>query len=513
MLRRIAPLLIFTVLAMILVACSSGSDSSESSGSGDSAERNDVIIGLESDANTLLANTDNNWITEVQIRNIYDPLIFRDENGQPNVPALATEWEEVDELTWEFTLREGVEFHNGEPFNAEAVKYNFDYLLNEENNSSYRSRWMNVDEVVVLDEYKVQIKLKEPFPDLMNTLATDILIMEPKHLEEVGLEEAAKNPVGTGAYKFVEWARDQYLKLEANENYWQGTPAIKEVTFKYIPEFSSRFTALLSRDIDLMKGVPVDSVNSIETTDGVKSDSISTSRVFFLTLNTHHEGPLQDKKVRQAINYAVNVDEILANILDGYGEKMTGPLSKINADYTETEDYGYDPDKAIQLIEEAGYKPEDIELTLETPEGRYPMDSHVAQAIAAQIEQIGVKVKVQVNEWGNHLSRIEQREVQDMFILGWGNAWDAQSTIEDLFTKDAPYSGFYDPEIEEMIKDAVKLYDRDERKAAFDELQHRLVEEAAWVPLWQQHDIYGINEGLNFTPSMDEEIQVYNMSW
>jgi peptide/nickel transport system substrate-binding protein len=517
-LRKGLVLLLIAIFA--LSACtpeSAGEDPSPSSpsdtpGGDQGTAKTDIVIALESDANTLLANTDVNYVTDVQIRNIYDALVDRDRHGGFE-PALATEWDTVDEYTWEFKLREGVTFHNGEPFNAEAVKFNIDYILNEENNSFYRSRWVNVEEVIVVDDYTVHIKTSQPFPTLLQRVTDDLLIMAPGHVQEVGLERAAVEPVGTGAYKIDQWVRDEHLRLQANEDYWRGAPEIKTLTFRYMPEFSARLSAFLSGDIDLFKNVPVDSVPQVDNDANSRIEMIGSSRINYLALNTFHDGPLQDKRVRQAINYAVDVDELLMAVLNGFGTKMTGPLSQINLDYTETYDYGYDPDKAIELLQEAGYEPGDLNLQIDTPSGRYPMDSHVAQAIAAQLERIGINVSIQVNEWGNHLSKIQQREMKDMFILGWGPAFEGQSTIENLFTEVAPYSAFHEPEVEEMIYSAVPIFDQDERKAAFDAIQHRLVEEAAWVPLWQQGDLYAVREGLNFMPRVDEKFIVHEMSW
>ncbi|GAA0371628.1 ABC transporter substrate-binding protein [Bacillus horti] len=474
--------------------------------------RDSIVIAVESDAVTMLANTDVNYVNDVQIRNIYDPLIERDEQGQ-FIPGLAEEWESIDELTWEFKLRDDVVFHNGEPFNAEAVKFNIDYILDESNQSFYLSRWTMVDEVEVVDDYTVRIKTSVPFPTLPLRIADDLLIMEPTHVQEVGNEEAARNPIGTGAYEFDQWQRDEYLILTANDQYWKGEPQIKQVTFRYISEFSARLSAFLSGDVHLFKNVPVDSVANIENDDQSKIEMIGSSRINYLALNNFYEGPLQDQRVRQAINYAVDVDELLEAVLNGYGTKMTGPLSQINADYTETSDYGYDPDRAIELIQEAGYEPEDLNLQIDTPSGRYPMDTHVAQAIASQLERIGISVNIQVNEWGNHLAKIRQRDMQDMFILGWGPAYDGQGTIENLFTENSPYSGFYDPEVEEQIYAALPIFDENERKQAFDDLQHLLVEQAAWVPLWQQGDLYAVDDQLTFIPRVDERFTVFEMSW
>ncbi|MFD1037304.1 ABC transporter substrate-binding protein [Virgibacillus byunsanensis] len=504
-------------LLLVISACTEGTSSqdTESDGTTDGSEdtKDSIVIGFESDAVTLIANNDVNYTTDAQIRNIYDPLIERDGNTGEFVPALAEKWENIDELTWRLKLKEGITFHNGAEFNAESAKFSIDYILDEANQSYYRSRWANVEQVEVLSPYEVEITTSEPFPSLIQRIADDLLIMEPGYVNEVGTEQAAKEPVGTGAYKFVEWSRDNYLKLEAFEDYYKETPEIKNLEFRYIPEFSSRMSAFLSGEIDLFKNIPVDSVEEIKNAENSKVEEVSSSRINYLALNTFHDGPMQDEKVREAINYAVNVDELLESILNGFGTKMTGPLSKINSGYTETEDYGHDSEKAVELLKEAGYDPESLELTLDTPNGRYPMDSHIAQGIASQLQKIGVTVNVQVNEWGNHLEKIQNREMQDMYILGWGPAFDAQSTIENLFTEVAPYSSFYNEEIEEKIYKTNALFNQEERLAGYAEIQRDLVDKAAWVPLWQQADLYAVRENLEFNPRVDEKMQGYYMSW
>ncbi|MED1791389.1 ABC transporter substrate-binding protein [Brevibacillus nitrificans] len=525
MLRKNQTLLyMFLLVALLLTACtpetagttpSNPPPTTQQAGSSEAPSappKQDLVIGFEADAATMLANTDVNYVTDIQIRNIYDPLIDRDKGGAL-IPALATEWKNIDPLTWEFKLREGVKFTNGEPFNAEAVKFNIDYILDEKNNSFYRSRWKDIKEVKVIDDHTVQIITVQPFPTLLLRIADDLLIMAPKHTQEVGLEKAATDPVGTGAYKFEKWTRDESLQLVANEEYWQGAPSIKKLTFKIIPEFSARLSAFLSGEIHLFKNVPVDSVDRVKNSENGKIEMVGSSRINYVALNTFYDGPLKDQRVRQAINYAIDVDELLKSVLNGYGTKMTGPLSKVNADYTETKDYGYDPDKAIALLKEANIDPKTLKLQLDTPNGRYPMDTHVAQAIASQLQKIGITVNVQVNEWGNHLAKIRQHEMKDMFILGWGPAFDAQGTIENLFTEKAPYSGFYEKEVEGMIQKALPVFDPVERKKGFDELQHKLVEEAAWVPLWQQGDLYAVDKNLQFTPRADEKFAVFEMKW
>lgn len=512
--RKLVFILSITIL-LLITACTEGTNEESSSGSGDdnTTNKDDLVIGFESDASTLLSNTDVDYVTSTQLENIYDTLIDRDGNTGELNPGLATEWESIDDLTWHFKLEEGVKFHNGAEFDAEAVKFNIDYILDKANNSAYRSRWTAVEEVNVLSTYEVEIITSEPHASLLEYISSDLLIMEPGNIEELGIEEASKNPVGTGAYKFVEWSRDNHLKLESFDDYWRGTPEIKNLEFRYIPEFSSRLSAIVSGEIDLFKNVPVDSVDQIENDDGLKIEEASSSRINYLALNTFHDGPLQNVEVRQALNYAVDVDEILDTILSGYGQKIIGPLSSINEGYVETKEYEYDPDKAVEMIKEAGYDPEDMTLSLDTPSGRYPMDTHFSQAIASQLQRIGIEVDVQVNEWGAHLEKAQNREMGDMYIMGWGPAFTAQSTIENLFTEDAPYSSFYDEEIEELIYKTAGTFDEDQRFDGFAEIQEMLVEQASWVPLWQQADLYAVKENLEFEARVDEKILAFEMSW
>ncbi|GGG24389.1 ABC transporter substrate-binding protein [Lysinibacillus alkalisoli] len=509
--KKLAVLLVLMVMA--LVGCTKGTSESGGDTAPQGESKDKVIIGFEADAGTLMANTDVNYATDAQIRNIYDPLIGRDADTGEYIPVLAESWASVDEHTWRIKLKDNVKFHNDKMFNAEAVKFSIDYMLDEKNNSFYRSRWENIKEVKVLSDTEVEITTKEPFPGLIERITVDLLIMEPSYVKEVGNEEAGKKPIGTGAYKFEEWSRDNYLKLVAFDDYWQGAPKIKAIEFRYIPEFSSRLSTFLSGEIDLFKNVPVDSVEKVKAGDNAKIEEVASSRINYLALNTFYDGPLQDVKVRQAINYAVNVDELLESVLNGHGTKMTGPLSQLNMNYTETKDYGYNEEKAVALLKEAGYKPEDIILTLDTPSGRYPMDVQIAQGIAAQLQRVGIKVDVKVNEWGTHLEKIRNREMGDMYILGWGPAFEPQSTVVDLFTKEAPYSGFYDEAVQAKIFKTVETFDDDERREGYNELQHTLVEQASWVPLWQQADLYAVKKDLNFKPRVDEEISAFYMSW
>src|SRR5207244_4260346 len=203
--------------------------------------------------------------------------------------------------------------------------------------------------------------------------------------------------------------------------------------------------------------------------------------------------PRHDLRGRRALNHAVDVDELSAQVLKGRATNICGPLSPANVDYAPVECYKHDPARAVALLREAGHDPAKLQLTLDTPSGRYPLDKDVSLAIAAQLQRLGITVNVVVNEWGTHLDKIKNRNTGDTFFLGWGPSLFGQGVIEPLFQASQTYSSYgNNPTIDAKIARAVTLVDPKARAAAYAELQKLAHDEAAWVPLWQQHDLYGV---------------------
>jgi peptide/nickel transport system substrate-binding protein len=221
-------------------------------------------------------------------------------------------------------------------------------------------------------------------------------------------------------------------------------------------------------------------------------------------------GPMQDLKIRRAMNHAVDVDELIAQVLKGRATKICGPLSPANVDYAPVECYKYDPPRAQALFKEAGVDPKSLSLTLDTPSGRYPLDKDVSLAIAAQLQRLGIKTNVVVNEWGTHLDKIKNRNTGDLFFLGWGPAIFGQTVVEPLFQANQTYSSYGNNKIiDDKIARAITVVDPKARAAAYAELQKLVHDEAAWVPLWQQHDLYGVAQSVEWTPRADEKVWMY----
>jgi peptide/nickel transport system substrate-binding protein len=478
----------------------------------DRARSKEVVVAFAAEPRTLLPNTIVDWTTNNMVEHMYDRLVDRDPKTYKPAPMLATGWKIVNDTTWDFTLRQGVKFHNGEPFNAQSVKATMEYIKDPANKTHYLPRWALVKEVQIVNDYTVRFVTEKPWPGLIDRMAaTDFLPMPPKALKEQGVQALAAKPIGTGPFKFVQWARDEKLVVERNADYWHGPADVSRVTFRFIPEFSARLSALLAGEVDIMKDVPPQTVEAVDRSGKAKVRSTVSSRINYLALVNLKPGPLQDLRVRKAIHHAVNVDELIQQVLKGRASKMCGPLSPLNVDYSpKPQCLKYDPAQAQALFKEAGVDPAKLTLTLDTPSGRYPLDKDISLAIASQLGRLGIKVNVVVNEWGVHLDKIKNRTTGDMFFLGWGPSLDAQNVIESLFQGNQTYSSYGGNKvIEAKVAQAITVVDPKKRLEAWAELQQIVHDEVPWVFLWQQHDLYGVANWIDWAPRADEKVWMY----
>jgi peptide/nickel transport system substrate-binding protein len=250
----------------------------------------------------MLAVTIVDWTTSTQLEHMYDRLLDRDPKTLRPKPMLATGWKVTNDTTWEFALRQGVKFHNGEAFDAQSVKATMDYLKDPNSKSHYAAYWKMVKEVQIVNDYTVRFVTEKPWPSLIDRASlTDFLVMPAKALKELGPEKLAQKPIGTGPFRFVEWRRDDRLVLERNPDYWGGPAEVSRVTFRFIPEFSTRLAALLSGEVDIIKDVPPHAVEPVEKSGRAKIRSAVSSRINYLALVNLKPGPMQDLRVRRAM--------------------------------------------------------------------------------------------------------------------------------------------------------------------------------------------------------------------
>jgi len=255
--------------------------------------------------------------------------------------------------------------------------------------------------------------LAEPRPRFIEFLAAnDLFGGVAREVVQAYGDKLAEHPVGTGPFKFLQWARDEKLVVVRNDDYWKGKAEIKKVTFRFIPEFSARLAALLAGEIDIMKDVPPQNVEMLEKSGKARLRATVSSRINYLALVNLKPGPMQDIRVRKAIHASVNVDELIQQVLRGRASKMCGPLSPINVDFSpKVQCLKYDVAHAKNLLKAANIDPGRLTLTLDTPSGRYPLDKDVSLATALGREY-GVPMR---------LANLALEEITEALGRGWGD--------------------------------------------------------------------------------------------
>ena len=477
-----------------------------------SVPKGKIVVAQGGDATTLDPHMFVDNLTWAVNRNIYDYLmrrVFRDGKIQ-HLPMLATSWEATNDTTWIFHLRKGVKFHNGEDFNAEAVKYSIERVLNPAQKAKYRWAIAFIDRVDVVDPYTVKIITKVPAPTIIINLGWTLSIAPPKYFKEKGDEYVSTHPIGTGPFKFVRWKKDEEIVLEANENYWAGAPKIKNLIFKPIPEDSTRIAALLGGDVDIAKKVPAHLITMVNKSNTAKVVTTPSGLSICVYLNTLKEGPLEDKRVRQAINYAVDKESIIKHVLEGYGKPLGSPLNPAHFGYDPSiKPYPYDPQKAMALLKEAGYG-NGLTLTFNSPSGRYDRDKEFAEAIAGQLAKVGINVKLQFHEWGGYMAKLISREAGPMYTNGWAGTFDADGLFFPLLHCNEPLSTWCNKQFDSYLDQARSILDQKKREKLYHEASKLCHDEAPALFLHYGVDIYGVsNRVQNFNPTPDEPTSLY----
>lgn len=472
-------------------------------------------IGVPVDMTTLDLHDHFSMVGEAVAVNIYDYLIFRDKNGEVQ-PALATDWELLDDHTWRLYLREGVMFHNGEEFNAESVKVSLERIAHNKELTNH-SNYETIKRVDIVDDYTVDIVTHSPDPILVNRISrTGSGMLPPKHFQEVGMEEFMKNPIGTGPYKFVEWQRDGYVRLEAFEGYWRGKPEIAEVEFRVIPEASTRISEFLTGGIDIALEVPPFERPRIDARDGKSAVLSPTIRVMLFYIRHMEEYPTSDIRVRTAIDLAINRQLIIDEFLEGAGTPIRSRLVPGMFGFNEAlyDVDVYNPERAKHLLREAGYEDGGPEITIMGPHDRHAADREVLEAVGAMLEQVGFKVNLEILSWSGYMARLSDREHSE---VRWANLsctlWDGGQAVGYMkYSRSADVVGFYSPEYEELVLAAKENMDLEERERQYHRITEWIAEERLMIHLFQLDTIYGVSDRVQWEPRLDEMIWVYDIA-
>jgi peptide/nickel transport system substrate-binding protein len=450
-------------------------------------------------------------------RQIFDTLLRRNVKTLQLEGNLAESWRLLNDTTWQFKLRRNVKFHNGEPFDATAVKFSVERMLNPQQGAPGRTSIATIDHVDIVDPYTVNIVTKTPFPLLPVRMAPGhcgtVGILPPKYVAQVGDAGFAVKPVGTGPYKFVEWIKDDRLVLDANKDYHRGAPAIDRLIFRPIPELTTRVAALLSGQADLVSDIPPDQVGKVKSS-GVARIEVSTLGGFVIMMkitNYLMPGPWQDARVRKAINYAIDMDTIIKTVLEGYGQVLGVPLEKEAFGFNPNiKWYGYDPERAKALLKEAGYA-NGFEMTMHVPNRRYMNDIEVVQAMAQMLGKVGIKANVEVGEQSVYVTKWRQKQLLPVYMTAWGGAglFDGDLLVNSLHSKSA-LSIYKNEALDKILEDAQGSNDPEKRKALYWKAQEMIYEEAPIIKAYQQAHIFGISSRLDWSPWIDNMLFLYD---
>ncbi len=441
-------------------------------------------------------------------QNIFDTLIDLDRDYKPTVPALATAWSYVDDVTLEVQLRQGVTFHNGEVFNADDVVFTFERIMDASEPIGINT-WIEgtLDRVEKVDDYTVRFVTPEPYAPLVANL-TRIHIIPDQTFQEEGVQEFAQHPVGTGPFRFVSWTPGQQVVLEAYEDHWrEGLPLIDGAVFRIIPDEFARFAALEAGEVDIVQNLPASRIDQVEANPDLRVASVWGQRNMWLGIMI--VPPLDDVRIRQALNYAVDKQAIIDSIFEGQaGAVAPGGFGALAFGYhDDIEPYPYDPERARELLAEAGY-PNGLDLEFRCSSDRYASDREVCQAIQAYLSVVGINTEVQFTEWAVYSQLRGDRSMQGIYFLGYGNS---------LFDADFPlrlccWSGgraetrFTTPELDAMVEEAARTVDVEARYDLYGEIQQYIRDQAPYVFLYDQFDIYGISDRVEWEPWATELI-------
>src|SRR5262244_2157040 len=432
---------------------------------------------------------------------IFDSLVGRDAENRI-VPQLAESWRFVDDVTLQLKLRKGVVFHDGEPFNAEAVRFTFQRVLDLEQKSPNRATVAEIARVDVVDDYTVNLITRQPYAPLVNRLI-DFATVPPKYVAEKGNQGIALKPVGTGPYRFVELIKDDRMVVEAFDRHWRGAPKIKRIIYKPIPEPFTRAAALRNNEVDLVTTMPPSLARELEKAPGIRVQRVPSTWIIYLGLNALKK-PLSDVRVRQALNYATDVDAIVKNVLEGNGRRLEGPLTPQMFGYDgSVKGYSPDPARARRLLAEAGY-PDGLEIVLDSPAGRYQGDKEIAEALGGQWQRAGFKPKVQVAEWGAYFKRYLGKQFQDAYMLGLGGAMQDADELYNLVSSKGRGLYYKNERVDALFDLGRSTMDAAKRRQVYRDLQRAMIEDATWVFLLQQVDIYASRDRLAWTPRPDQ---------
>ena len=481
----------------------------------DAQSRMQLVIASPADATTMDPGRSTQVLTVNYFANLYDTLT-RWDTSLKLLPGLATAWKSVNDTTWEITLREGVKFHDGTPLTAADVKAVYERNL-DRGKTVVTAGFATIEAVQATGPTSLRISTKKPDP-LMPVRMAQMggYIYPARHATDDGAKELARKPVGTGAYRFVEWVKDDRLVMDANQAWWGWggkPPAIDRLIWKPIPDDFARLSALQRGEVDVITNVPPDQMKIVRTL------TVPATRTVTFWINTT-QPPLSDKRVRQALHYAMDTASIVKNLYAGQGKPFSGGLADTDFGYNaELKPYPYDPERARKLLAEAGVGG-GFDVTLYAGSGTMVNDKQLLEVIADMWSKVGVRARVEMMEMAARQKMNNDRTVPPhglMLINPQSTLLDADGSMWRLFHPNG-FGGKYwvgsqpGQRFHDVMEQARYTLDPKKRKELYTEATRIIHEDKPWLELFQEVVIYGVSKRVSFKPRADYRLVAAEMT-
>ncbi|MDR1977159.1 MAG: ABC transporter substrate-binding protein [Synergistaceae bacterium] len=470
-----------------------------------------LAIDLATESATLDPGLQYNTDSYTVYRNIFDNLLHRDPQTLEIIPWVAESWEQKDELTWAFKIRGDIKFHNGESLKASDVAFSINRILDKSFRSPQYSNYSQITSCEAEDDI-VTIKTEAPSPTLLAQLV-NLSVVPEKYVLEQGNEKFNLNPVGSGPYKFVNWQKGSQIELTANDEHWKGKPQIVGAVFRFVPNAASRIADLQSGLADVILNLNADNVEALKSDGALQVLSSPTERVAFLLFNCLRDSsPTKAVNVRKAIAYAIDREAIVTSLLRGYGNLVKEVLTPLSFGYDDTvEGFSYDPEKAKQLLKEAGL--ENVSITfISSP----AYDQRVVQAVQGDLAKVGIGVKINIVEQAIYLKTVQDpaQEWGDIRFGIWSSGtMDAHGTLVPLFHTGTLWSSFSNSNLDAALDAAAKITDKEVRLREYKKAFQILQEEVPAIGLWQNYTLSAASKQLEWQPNAQESFFIQDMKW
>jgi len=439
--------------------------------------------------------------------NIFDNLVSRHPDGKL-YPGLATEWKLEGHTTYRFKLRQGVKWHNGDPFTSADAKFSIERTYDSAAKTMVATALSTIDRIEAPDPFTLVIHTKKPDPLLPARLAFyGGQIVPKKYLEVVGNDAFNAKPVGTGPVRFVSWVKDDKLVLEANPDYWGGRIEADRVIFRAIPEAAPRIAALLKGEVDAITQLPPDHGERVAGNPATKVQGALYAGLYVLAVNSKRP-PLDNPLVKQALSLAIDRDAIVKELWRGRGIVPSGPIAKGDNHFDPSlPPLAYNPKEARERLKKSGYKNE--EVFIESTVAYVSNDKTMAEAIVAMWRDVGINAKVEIIEYSVRAQKNREKSFKGMF---WS---DPTSTLGDpdgmmwrLLGPGGPQDYWRHPRFDELGSAARFSVDEKFRAEAYREMTRIFLENFPWIPVIQPYEDYGVQKYVEWTPNPNQQFEI-----